>query len=113
MAAAQNAIGWNQILKGRFSKLWTSTQNQNLSIQATAKVNGSTWMIKVIETILLQWVKMWKPPKDDKHGQDMESRQHAKARQTIRELEQFYMAHDGKVTNQLQWLFDDALEVRR
>ena len=113
VAAAQNAIGWNQILKGRFSKLWASTQNWNLGAHATAKVNGSTWMIKVIETILMQWVKMWKLRNDDKHGRDLESRQHAEARQTIRELEQFYMEHDGKVTDRLQWLFDNALEVRR
>ena len=31
-------------------------------------------------------------------------------RQTIKELEQFYAAHDGKVVERLQWLFSEPLE---
>ena len=69
------------------------------------------WMIKVIETILLAW-KLWKLCNEDRHGRDMESRRHAETRQTIRELDQFYAAHAGKVTECLQWLFAEALEVR-
>ena len=43
----------------------------------------------------------------------MESRRHADTRQTIRELEQFYAAHVGKVIARLQWLFAEALEVQQ
>ena len=67
-------------------------------------------MIKVIETILLEWLKMWKLCNEDRHGR---SRRHAETKQTIQELELFYATHDGKVTEQLQWLFATALEVRR
>ena len=42
----------------------------------------------------------------------MESRQQAETRQTVRELEQFYSAHNGKVTARLQWLFAEPLEHR-
>ena len=113
VAEAQAAIGWNQILKGRFSRSWASTQDRYLGSRTTARVNGSTWMIKVIETILLEWLKMWKLRNEDRHGRDMESRRHAETKQTIRELELFYATHDGKVTERLQWLFTTALEVRR
>ena len=113
VAAAQAAIGWNQILKGRFSQLWASTQDRHLGSRATTRVNGSTWMIKIIETILLEWLQLWKLRNEDRHGRDMESRRQADTRQTIRELEQFYAAHDGKVIARLQWLFTETLEVRR
>ena len=43
----------------------------------------------------------------------MESRRLAETRQTIRELEQFYTAHDGKVPARLQWLFSEPLEDKR
>ena len=113
IAASQMAIGWNQILKGRFSKLWASTQDRHIGSLSTTKDNGSMWAIRVIETILIEWLKMWKIRNDDRHGRDMESKRRAEIRQTIRELEQFYADHDGKVINRLQWLFVEPLEDRR
>ena len=43
----------------------------------------------------------------------MESRRRAETKQTIQEIEQFYAAHDGKVTERLQWLFAEPLEERQ
>ena len=55
VAASQSVIGWSQMLKGRFSKLWAATQDKHLGTSATAKANGSQWIIKLIETILTEW----------------------------------------------------------
>ena len=74
IAASQMAIGWNQILKGRFSKLWASTQDRHLGSQSTTKENGLMWAIRVIETILLEWLKMWRIRNEDRHGRDIESK---------------------------------------
>ena len=112
VAAAQAAIGWNQILKGRFSKLWVMTQDRHMGQQTNSRVNGLMWTTRVKELILVEWLKMWMLQNEDRHGCDIESRQNAETRQTIHELEQFYEAHDGKVTARLQWLFADALEIR-
>ena len=113
LAAQQAAIGWNQILKGRMSKLWASLQDRHLGSRATARTNGLMWSTKIIEAILMEWLKMWKLRNEDRHGRDMESRRLAETNQTIRELEQFYTAHDGKVTARLQWLFTEPIEIRR
>ena len=113
IAASQAAIGWNQILKGRFSKMWARTQDRHLGSKATTRTNGKLWTIQVIETVLLEWLKLWKIWNEDRHGRDLESRRQAETRQTIRELEQFYAVHDGKVTARLQWLFGEPLEERR
>ena len=113
VATSQAAIGWTQILKGRFSKLWALTQDKHLGSRSDVRANGSTMMIKVIESILLEWLQMWTLHNEDLHGRDMESRRKAETRQTIHELEQFYAAHNGKVTARLQWLFREPLEIRR
>ena len=113
VATAQAAIGWNQILKGRFAKLWSLSQDKHLGSWATVKANGSTWMIKVIEATLMEWLKLWKLRNEDRHGRDIESRRQAETRQTVQELEQFYASHDGKVTTRLQWLFRKPMEDRQ
>ena len=113
VAEAQQEIGWNQILKGRFSKTWALTQDRYLGSQATTRANGSGWMVKVIESILSEWLTMWKVWNEDRHGRAMTSRRQAETRQTLRELEQFYATHDGHVIERLQWLFAVPLETRR
>ena len=112
LAASQAAIGWKQILQGHFSQMWASIQDRHLGSKATTRANGSMWIIRVIETVLLEWLKLWKLWHKDRHGRDTESRKRAKTQQTIQELEQFYAAHDGKVTARLQWLFAEPLEER-
>ena len=69
-------------------------------------------MIQLIESILREWLKLWKLRNEDRHGRDAESQQQAETKQMIRELEQFYAAHNGTVTPRLQWLFEEPLEVR-
>ena len=113
VAASQAAIGWHQLLKGRFSKLWAATQDRYLGSRTTVKTNGSLWVTRLIETVFIEWLKMWKLRNEDRHGQDKESRRKAETRQTIRELEQFYAAHNGVVTSRLQWIFKEPLEERR
>ena len=77
VATVHAAIGWNQILKGRFAKLWSLSQDKHLGPRATVKANGSTWMIKVIEATLMEWLKLWKLRNEDRHGRDIESRRQA------------------------------------
>ena len=105
VAASQKTIDWHQILKGQFSTLWAITQDRHLGSRATARINGSTWMIKVIESTMLEWLKLWKLQNEDRHGHDMESQQKAEIWQAVQELEQFYATHNSKVPPRLQWLF--------
>jgi len=107
VAKAQADIGWHQLLKGRFSKAWRLAQDQYLGSGATRKNNGTTWMVKIIETWLQEWLKLWKLRNEDRHGRDKATRMQAEERQAVRELEQFFEANDGIVVPRLQWLFDN------
>ena len=113
VAESQASIGWHQILKGQFSKLWATTQDRYLGSHSTVKVNWSQRMIQVIESILVEWIKLWKLRNKDRHGRDVEPRRQAETRQTIQELDQFYNTHDRKVTARLQWIFSKPMEERR
>jgi hypothetical protein len=112
VARAQRDIGWHQILKGRFSQQWTRTQDRYLGAKATRTVNGGTWMTKVIEVWLSQWLKLWKLRNEDRHGRDVTTRAQAEEAQVYRELQQFYEAHDGNVPERLQWIFDTPISTR-
>ena len=112
VARAQRDIGWHQILKGRFSQQWTRTQDKYLGANATRTVNGGTWMTKVIEVWLSQWLKLWKLRNEDRHGHDVNTRAQAEEAQVYRELQQFYEAHDGNVPERLQWIFDTPISTR-
>ena len=69
VAASQSKIGWSQLLKGRvISKLWATTQDKYLGTSATVKANGAQWIIQLIETILIEWKKMWKMRNEDRNG---------------------------------------------
>jgi hypothetical protein len=113
VAAAQAVIGWDQILKGRFSKLWQQTQARYLGSRATRLSNGSTWMTRVIEAWLQEWLTLWTLRNQDRHGKDAATRLQAEEAQTIRELELFYEANKDTVTQRLRWIFDKPFEERR
>jgi hypothetical protein len=70
VAAAQAAIGWHHILKGRFSKRWRITQDRYLRSKATNENNGSTWLTKIIKVWFLEWLRLWKLRNEDRHGRD-------------------------------------------
>jgi hypothetical protein len=67
-------------------------------------------MVKVIEVMLQEWLKLWKLRNEDRHGRDINTRRQAEERQALRELQQFYAANDGRVVTRLQWLFNTPLE---
>jgi hypothetical protein len=113
VAAAQAVIGWDQILKGRFSKLWQQTQARYLGSRATRHSNASTWMTRVIEAWIQEWLQLWTLRNHDRHGKDAATRIQAEEAQTIRELEMFYEAHAKNVTQRLRWIFNKPYEDRR
>jgi hypothetical protein len=112
VAEDQEEIGWHHILKGRFSRKWKQTQDRYLGTRADEKVNGGTWMTKVITKWFEQWLKLWKMRNEDRHGRDEATARHARDRQTIREATLFYEAYQDKDVGELQWLFTTPLQDR-
>ena len=113
VAAAQSALGWRQMLKGRFSKKWRLYQDRYLGHRATKRQNGTTWMTGLIDVMFKEWWKLWELRNSDRHGQDLATQTQASERQTLRELEQLYNDHKDKVGQTLQWLFAIPILTRQ
>ena len=110
VAAAQEQIGWEHILRGRLSKLWAQTQQDHLGAFDPRK-NGQTWATDIIQLLLEGWLALWKQRNEDRHGKDRATRVQIEKAQAIRELQQLYDLKDG-VPARHKWLFDTPLLAR-
>jgi hypothetical protein len=112
VAAAQRAIGWHQILRGRFSKQWITAQDQYLGTTASTQHNGTRWLTNLIDFIFAQWWTLWELRNEDRHGRDLATQSQAHARQAIHELTQIYDTYQHTVPARLEWLFTTSLQTR-
>lgn len=110
IATAQQTIGWEHILRGRLTKLWSSTQQQHLG-EFQPKNNGQTWATDIIQLLLQGWLDLWHQRNGDRHGRDVATKQQIAKAQAIRELELLYSFKD-MVMPRHQWLFDTPLQAR-
>jgi len=112
VAKAQNAIGWPQMLKGRFSNKWKEVQDAHLGPAATPRANGQTWMTSVVDFIFAEFWKLWTLRNGDRHGRDAKTKAQLEQAQALRELKQFYDAHSDTDDPRLKWLFDVPYDIR-
>ena len=112
IAAAQKLIGWDQILKGRFSKKWAEFMDQHLGSEWTQKNSGTTWMTGLIQTMLQQWIDLWSVRNLDRHGGDYKAKADAQKRQAIREVTMMYEQYQGNVGPH-EWIFQQTPLLQR
>jgi hypothetical protein len=112
VAAAQAAIGWHHLFKGRFSQTWKQVQDQYLGPRKTKRNNGQSWLTKIINTLFQQWWILWELRNSDLHGRDNNTKIQSQSRQGMRELTQFYEAHKDSTPQHLQHLFTIPLLTR-
>jgi hypothetical protein len=111
LVASQAAIGWNQLLRGRFSNLWMKYQDEYLGPTQTTKNNGSTWTTNVIDYLFKQWLELWKIRNKERHGMDAETRARAEKAQAHREVCQLYDLKEN-IPEHLQYLYQTPLEQK-
>ena len=108
IAQQQQAIGWHQLLQGRFTEAWRHYYQQYLGPKATNKKNGHTWVTSVITTIFTQWKELWQIRNHDRHGKDYKAQADVAHRQAVTELMKLYELQDF-VEPHLRWLFATPL----
>ena len=111
LAAAQSAIGWRELFKGRLSNQWAHHQQEYLGSYDRMK-NGHTWSIKVAQTILEGWLELWQSRNLDRHGRDSQSKAQLDKDQAVRELEMLY-GYQGQILARHDWILATPLEHRR
>ena len=70
---AQNAIGWEHLLRGRMAIQWITHQQTHLEGPLDPKKNGVTWTTDMIHTVFTHFHLIWKLRKADLHGKDWET----------------------------------------
>ena len=110
LAESQAKIGWQHVLRGRISQLWSQKMQEHIG-GFDPKKNGTTWATTIISEILTGWLELWHLRNGDRHGRDAQSKQQAAKAQALRELEQLYDLKGG-VSPDLEWIFDTPLQER-
>ena len=111
LAVAQESIGWEEMLKGRFSSRWSRRQQAHMGA-FNPKANGETWLTSVIQFILEQWFKVWEIRNEDRHGRDQQTKAQLRRDQALRELEQLY-TYQGEVLPRHNWILQIPLDQRQ
>ncbi len=111
VAAAQEAIGWTELWKGRLSNEWSKMQQKHLGA-FDRKKNGQTWTITMAQTILEGWLDLWECRNGERHGRDAQTRAEAQRQQALRELELLY-AWKGHVMPRHDWILAKPIEQRQ
>jgi hypothetical protein len=75
---AQNKIGWQHLLKGRFSHHWLQCQQLHIyldpSIDST-KNTGERWLKRILHCLWNSLWQVWLLRNDDLHGRDRQQRE--------------------------------------
>jgi hypothetical protein len=78
LVQAQNLIGWNHILKGRFSHHWIQCQQAHIYLDPdtdSKKQSGEIWLKRILNCMWTNLWQVWLIRNDDLHGRDRQQRE--------------------------------------
>ena len=108
----QAAIGWDQLLYGRWSTQWISIQHQYLldhKIEVTRFNDGSAWLTGIIKIIWNFLHSAWELRNKDRHGAELDIQlqiRMEKARRQIRVL--YRLRRYCHLESQRDWFYANA-----
>jgi len=117
LASRQAAIGWDNLLRGRISKTWSSLQQQH---RAGGEQDGK-WAKKLAMFLLQQFLALWRQRNEDRHGREMLMHREADHSRVLHKIEFYYERADrvppavAEVVfrRPLQELSEDAIVVMK
>ena len=109
----QNALGWDQLYRGRWSKEWSHLHSLYARSQAqwtTKQGDGDLWVVTHGKKLLEQWLLLWSQRNSERHGADMESRQQARHAILLTELEKLYTLRKDVTPNDRSVFYTSATQ---
>ena len=113
LAAAQDHLGWHQVLLGRFSLKWSEMQLaylQQRGKEVTKYNHGTTWLCQLIHHIWKDLKKLWTLRNEDRHGKDEETKMACRYTQTRRETEWLYSLKEHCLPEHREQLFYSSIQ---
>jgi hypothetical protein len=102
---AQNRIGWQHILKGRFSHHWTQTQGRHIiddpALDAS-KQTGDQWLKHTLHHIWTMLWQVWLERNEDLHGREKDEREKKRLEKIRPRIIALYNTHDSLLANDKQ-----------
>jgi hypothetical protein len=89
----QNALGWDQLYRGRWSKQWSRLHTKYARQQhgwTMGEKEGDNWVIGHGHLLLEQWLKLWQTRNEERHGADLETRQRHRQTVITTQLQEIY-----------------------
>jgi len=105
---AQQQIGLDNMMRARISNKFSEYIEENLG-EVTKTSNGQTWTTNLADTFLQGFLMAWKARNYARHGHDNITKQSAKTRQAVREIQQLYEMRD-EVLPEFQYILDQPIE---
>jgi hypothetical protein len=94
LVTQQNAIGWDQILLGRFSIMWSAIQDDyyatTINNTESRRRSGEQWQQAIISEVWSQWFLLWELRNKDQHGSNESTRQRIEREEVERTLRELY-----------------------
>jgi hypothetical protein len=106
----QQAIGWNNLLRGKFSEDWRYLQDQychSHHIQMTHKQRQ--WLTKLLRTMWIRIHDLWTNRNEDRHGRNSKAQFQASHHQAQRTIRALYLLRE-KVLSEDRDIFYSDLE---
>ena len=111
----QNAIGWRQIFRGRFSGKWQRLQNayyfRHNKKKSAFKRTGERWQKTLVLVIWDSWFDLWSIRNGEIHGTTRSTRAEAERREVVRQLTELYAARQF-MEPQVQEMLDEDQETQ-
>jgi hypothetical protein len=73
LITTQNAIGWDQLYRGRWSIEWSQAHNKFTQTQPTRAClpSGPEWVLSFGRLLMDQWLELWALRNEQRHGKDV------------------------------------------
>jgi hypothetical protein len=97
LVTAQNKIGWQHILKGRFSHHWLQCQQLHIYLDPdidSTKNTGERWLKRVLNCLWNSIWQVWLIRNDDLHGRDRQQREQKRIQKLTPQITALYEKAD-------------------
>ena len=105
----QRSIGWNNLIRGKFSEEWSYLQQQYcIRHHQTMSHSQCQWLTKLLRTMWNRIHTLWLSRNDDRHGRTSKAKTQASHQQAQRTIRSLYLLKDLVLSEDRDLFYDDV-----
>jgi hypothetical protein len=105
----QHSIGWNNLIRGKFSEEWSYLQQQYCTRHnRTTSHSQCQWLTKLLQTIWYRIHTLWLSRINDRHGRTSKAKSQASHQQSQRTIRSLYLLKDLVLSEDRDLFYDDV-----